>query len=78
MDIERETLVEAAVATVGVGVFIGLVLYIGTTYGVHETADSTVTTTLETTGALALVGGIVVFIVLMGGLGLWLTHRQES
>lgn len=78
MDVERETLVEAAVATVGVGVFIALVMFIGTLFGAHETVDSGVSTTLGETGALALVAGMAVFIVLMGALGLWVTHRQEA
>lgn len=67
MEIERETLVEAGVAAVGVGFFIVVAMLAGSAYG----ADG-----LTSTGALVLVGGVVAFILVMAAFGYWLSLRQ--
>lgn len=62
----RENLLEAAVATLGVAVFLAITVAVGVTdegQGLTET------------GALTIVGGIVVFILLMAGIGYWLASR---
>jgi lipopolysaccharide export LptBFGC system permease protein LptF len=68
MEIERETIVEAAVAAVGVAVFIAVTVVAG--------SMSNGTTGLTETGALVLVAGIAVFVVVMSALGLWLSTRE--
>ncbi len=60
MSVERETLRDAALATVGVLVFIGF-LVAGSLMG----ADNG-----NQTGAFLIIGGIVAFIVVMGAIGL--------
>lgn len=78
MDIEREAIVEAGVAAVGVGLFIAVVVIVGAVFGVHETVDSMAATQLQETGALALVAGMAGFILVMSVLGFWLSNRQEA
>lgn len=83
MEIERETVVEAAVAAFGVGLFILAVMFVGSYFGSHEEVETEdgvemVQTQLGEVGALALIVGMVAFIVVMGALGLLLTAHQES
>ncbi|MFB6138582.1 MAG: hypothetical protein ABEJ42_09670 [Halobacteriaceae archaeon] len=64
--LEGEKLVEAVVAVGGVLVFVAIAMYAGAGYSGEG---------LTETGALTLVGGIVVFILLMAGIGYWLAGR---
>lgn len=68
MEIERETVVEAAVSFAAVLVFIGAVALVGmqfqTNGGISET------------GGLAIVGTIVIFVVLMAGVGVWFASKE--
>ena len=68
MDIERETLLQIVVATVGVAVFIGAAVYVASTY--------TVDGALTAEGGIAVVGAIGVFLLVMLVAGLWL-ERQD-
>ena len=67
MRIERETLVEIVVSVVAVGLFIAAVVAVGTTFGDGQLTDQ---------GALALVGVIVGFILLMTLTGWWLSAQE--
>ncbi|MFC7082191.1 DUF7472 family protein [Halorussus caseinilyticus] len=51
---------------VSVGVFIALLMWVGATYG-----DGSLTQT----GAIAAVGVIVVFVLLMAGVGYWMAQQ---
>lgn len=64
MDIEGETLREIVVSVVAVGVFVALILLIGATYGKALTGA----------GGLALVGAIALFILVMAGVGFFLSR----
>jgi hypothetical protein len=68
MQIERETVVEIAVSLVTVVVFVAAVVFIGMSYGGPGE--------FSTDGALALVGAIVAFILLMFGVGFFLSGRS--
>jgi hypothetical protein len=68
MDIERETVVEASVSFVAVLVFIGAVVAVGSTYRTNGH--------LSRTGGLAIVGAVVLFILVMTGVGLWFANQQ--
>ncbi len=68
MEIERETIVEAVVALVGVGVFIAIAAAAGTM--------SNGGTGLTESGALTLVGGMIAFVVVMSGIGFYLSSRE--
>lgn len=68
MDIERETLLQIVVATVGVVVFIAASVYAASAYTVDDT--------LSAQGGIAVVGAIGAFIVVMTAAGLWL-ERQD-
>ncbi|MFB6135151.1 MAG: hypothetical protein ABEJ04_00140 [Halobacteriaceae archaeon] len=63
---DREAVVEAGVAIAGAGLFVLIAILAGVLYGQKA---------LSTTGALVLVGGIVVFIVGMSAIGYWLSER---
>ena len=67
MEIERETVVEIAVSLVTVVVFVAAVVAIGMNYGGRGG--------FGTDGALALLGAIVGFIVLMFAVGFFLSGR---
>jgi|GEM_PF-1849498 len=67
MEVERETLVEAALAVASVGVFIVIALVAGLLFDGSG---------LSQPGALTLVGGMVAFIVVMTALGFWLSDQQ--
>lgn len=66
MDVERETIVEVVVSVLAVGGFIAAVVAIGSTYGAE----------LGEQGALALVGLLVGFILVMTAAGYWLSARE--
>lgn len=63
---DRDAVVEAAVALVGVGTLAAIIIWIGTAY-----TDGTLTAE----GGLALVAAIAFFIVFMSALGLGLSRR---
>lgn len=64
MEIERETLIEVTVSAVAVGAFIAAVLVIGTLFSDNGLNDQ---------GAMALIGAMVLFIVVMSAIGYWLS-----
>jgi len=66
MDIERETLVEIAVATVAVVLFVAALVAVGTTYGAPQ---------LSSNGGIALVAAIFGFVLLMTVVGVFLDRR---
>jgi len=68
MAIERETLIEVAVSLLAVGGFIVAVLLVGEISGGGS---------LSGQGALALVGLIAAFIVVMTAAGYWLSGREH-
>lgn len=63
---DRDAVVEAAVAFVGAGTLAGLIIWVGTAY-----TDGVLTED----GGLALVGAIAFFIVFMSLLGVGLSRR---
>lgn len=63
---DRDTVVEIAVALVGVGALAGIIMLIGSIYGQDG---------LTGQGGLALVGAIAFFIVFMSAIGLALSQR---
>ncbi|GGL46329.1 DUF7472 family protein [Halocalculus aciditolerans] len=65
--VERETVVEAAVALIGVVLF--YVIVIG---GASVSGSS-----LGESGALTVLAGIVVFVVSMAGAGWWLSTQYD-
>lgn len=67
MEIERETVVEAAVSLAGVGSFIVLLVFIGLQFNNRG---------LTETGGLALIAAIVLFVVVMTVIGYWLAGRE--
>ncbi|UPW01433.1 hypothetical protein M0R88_04850 [Halorussus gelatinilyticus] len=64
--VDKETRREILVGAGSVGVFIALLVGVGTTYGNGG---------LTQTGALAVVGVIVLFVLLMTGVGLWMSRQ---
>lgn len=68
MDIERETLLQIVVATVGVAVFTAAAVYAASTYTVDDA--------LSAQGGIAVVGAIGLFIVVMTVAGLWLERQN--
>ncbi|ELZ76347.1 DUF7472 family protein [Haloferax larsenii] len=67
MAIEAEMRRKIAVSIVAVGVFITLIVGIGATYN---------QTGLVATGGLALVGAIAAFVLVMAGIGIWLSRSS--
>lgn len=63
---DRDAVVEAAVALLGVGTLAAVILWIGTAY-----TDGTLTES----GGIALVGAIAFFILFMSTIGLGLSRR---
>ena len=63
---DRDAVVEAAVAFVGVATLAGLIIAIGSTYNDDG---------LSSDGGLALVGAIAFFVVFMSAIGLFLSRR---
>lgn len=68
MDVERETVIETAVALSTVGLFVAVIVAVGLIFGGANDA-------LTETGALALVGAIVLFVLVMAGVGVALSRR---
>jgi hypothetical protein len=68
MELDREVLVEAFVATLPVVVLVALMVYAGQQY--------TTNGGLTATGGKVLVGAIVAFLVLVVGLGYWLAYSD--
>ncbi|WP_135853557.1 DUF7472 family protein [Halorussus salinus] len=64
--VDKETRREILVGAGSVGVFIALLVGVGMTYGNGG---------LTQTGALAVVGVIVLFVLLMTGVGLWMSRQ---
>jgi uncharacterized membrane protein YcjF (UPF0283 family) len=67
MELEQDTVREIVVSTLAVVLFVAAVVVIGATYTKE---------TLSSQGALALVGTIVAFVILMGGIGVWLSRQN--
>lgn len=68
MDIERDVMREIIASTAAVGLFIAILLGIGTfTAGAGFTE----------TGAFALIGSIVFFVLLMALVGYWLANKTN-
>jgi hypothetical protein len=63
---DRDAVVEAAVAFVGVATLAGLIIAIGSAYNDEG---------LSGDGGLALVGAIAFFVVFMSAIGLFLSRR---
>lgn len=66
MDVERETVVEAAVSIVAVFVFLVAMVGIGVSYGGQQ---------LNPTGGLAIIAAIVAFVFLMAIVGVFLERE---
>lgn len=66
MAIDRETRREILVGTGSVALFVALLLWVGMTYGGNG---------LSGTGGLAVVGVIVVFVLVMSGVGYWMSRQ---
>jgi hypothetical protein len=67
MDVERETVIEAGVATAAVGAFVVALMVIGASLG----------NGLEGMGALAVIAAMVGFVFLMAGVGYWLSGMTD-
>jgi uncharacterized membrane protein (UPF0182 family) len=67
MDIERETVVEAAISVMVVALFVVLILGVGSAFGGASG--------LSERGALALVASIFGFVVVMTGVGYFLSRQ---
>ncbi|MFC6905666.1 DUF7472 family protein [Halalkalicoccus tibetensis] len=65
MDIDRETIVEVVVSVGAVGLFVGVLVGIGSAYNDGG---------LSADGGLVLVGAITAFVVLMSCVGLGLAY----
>jgi len=65
MELEEGMVRKIAISVAAVGLFVAFVVGIGTTYNDGG---------LGSTGGLALVGSIVLFVVLMAGVGLFLSR----
>ncbi|KAB1197555.1 MULTISPECIES: hypothetical protein [Haloferax] len=67
MAIEAEMRRKIVVSMVAVGVFIALIVGIGATFNQGG---------LAATGGLALVGAITAFVLVMAGIGVWLSRSS--
>lgn len=65
---DRDAVVEAVVAFVGVATLVSIIIFIGTTYAQSNAG-------LSEEGGLALVGAIAFFVVFMSALGIGLSRR---
>jgi formate-dependent nitrite reductase membrane component NrfD len=66
MDVERETMIEIAVSVLAVALFTVGILAIGNATGGQQPTSE---------GALALVGAVFLFVLVMAGIGLFLERR---
>jgi hypothetical protein len=64
MEVEREAVIEAVVSAAAVAVFVALIVVIGATFS-----------PLAGPGAFALIGAIALFVLVMSGVGYWLSGR---
>jgi len=64
MEIDAEMRQKIVVSVVAVGIFIALILGIGATFGTDAG--------LGDQGGLYLIGSIVLFVLVMAGVGIWL------
>ena len=67
-DIERETVCEAGVSFVAVLVFIAAVVFVGMRFKTNGTSDPT--------GGLGILGAIVLFVILMTGVGFYFAYQE--
>ena len=68
MDVDRDTLVEIVVSVGAVGLFVAVIVAIGSVYNEGG---------LSEVGALALVGAIVLFVILMSAVGVGLAYYMN-
>lgn len=68
MEIERETLVQVAISTLGFVTFVAAAVYVASTYSTNGA--------LSQQGGVAIVGTIGLFVVVMLGAGLWMERQQ--
>lgn len=68
--LERDTVLEIVAAVVPVVLMIGVLAVIGTRYSTSGT--------LSPTGGTAIVGVMVVFVIVMTGVGLWLDRAKSG
>lgn len=68
MEVEREALLQAAVATLGVVFLVAVMIFIGIEYNDRGLGQD---------GGLALIGALVAFILVMSVIGYWLAGREE-
>ena len=68
MEIERETVVEAAISFGAVLVFVGAVAFVGMQYRTNGH--------LSETGGLAMLGAIGLFVVVMAVVGFWFASQE--
>ncbi len=68
MPLDRETVYQIVITVGAVALFTGVAAVISQTYRTNDHISST--------GGLALVGAIVLFILVMGGAGLWLNSQE--
>jgi polyferredoxin len=68
MEIERETLVQVAISTLGFVTFVGAAMYVASTYSTNGG--------LSEQGGVAIVGAIGLFVVVMLGAGLWMERQR--
>lgn len=67
MEIERETLIQIVVSAGSVGLFVAAIILVGVIFSEDG---------LTNQGALALVAVIALFVVLMAGIGYWLSGLE--
>ena len=67
MNVERDTLRDIAISVAAVGFFIAATLVVGMRFDSGGLTEQ---------GALAIVGILVVFVVLMSGIGYWLANQH--
>lgn len=68
MELDAEARRQIVLAVGAVGFFIALIVAIGTAFSGEA---------LATTGALALVGAMVLFVLVMGVVGIYLARQEE-
>lgn len=71
--IERDTLVEAVAASLGVVLFGVLAVYVGSEYGITDGGNVVAVTT---DGSTALIGAVAAFLLYMTLVGYWLSTRD--
>lgn len=69
MDVDRDTLVEIAVSVGAVGLFVAVIVTIGSVYNNSGLSED---------GAIALVGAIVLFVIVMSAVGVGLAYYMNQ